>query len=174
MDQILRKTTMNLGVVKKISPHLNKKSLDMLYHSMIVSHIRYCITTWCNGNKTTLLKIQRIANKFIRMIHGIHYKGNVKNAMCTNGLMTVDQIQQLETACFMFKYSKNLLPNSFANFFSNNLVDPNNKIKTRSNSAYFPSFRRLTVTQQCLKYRGPVVWNKIPLKIKELKTYKKF
>ena len=108
------------------------------------------------------------------MIHGIHYKGSVKNAMCTNGLMTVEQIQQLETACFMFKYSKNLLPNCFSNFFTNNLVDPNDKIKTRSNSAYFPSFCRLTVTQQCLKYRGPVVWNKIPLKIKELKAYKKF
>ena len=37
MDQVIRQTTMNLGVVKKISPHLNKKSLDMLYHSMIVS-----------------------------------------------------------------------------------------------------------------------------------------
>ena len=72
------------------------------------------------------------------MIHRIHFKGSVKNAMCINGLMTVQQIQQLETACIMFKYSKNLLPNSFANFFSNNLVDPNNKIKTRSNSAYFP------------------------------------
>ena len=174
MDQVLRKTTMNLGVVKKISPHLNKKSLDMLYHSMIVSHIRYCITTWCNGNKTTLLKIQQIANKFIRMIYGIHYKDSEKNAMCINGLMTVEQIEQLETACCMFKYSKNLLPNSFANFFSNNLVDLNNKIKTRSNSAYSLSFCRLTVTQQCLKYRGPVVWNKIPLKIKELKIYKKF
>ena len=80
----------------------------------------------------------------------------------------VEQIQ-LEKACFMFKYSKNLLPNSFANLFSNNLVDPNNKIN-RSNSAYFPSFYRLTVTQQCLKYKGTVFWNKIPLKIKELKT----
>ena len=64
--------------------------------------------------------------------------------------MTVKQIQQLETVCFMFKYSKNLLPNSFAHFFSNNLVDPNNKIKTRSNSVYFPSFCRLTVTRQYL------------------------
>ena len=67
--------------------------------------------------KTTLLKIQRITNMFIRMIHGIHYKGSVENAMCINGLITVEQIQQLETTCFMFKYSKNLLPNSFANFF---------------------------------------------------------
>ena len=82
------------------------------------------------------------------MIHGIHYKGSVKNAMCINGLMAVEQIQ-LETAYFMFKYSKNLLSNSFSNFFSNNLVDLNNKIKTRSNSAYFPSICRLTVTQCC-------------------------
>ena len=65
--------------------------------------------------------------------------------------MTVEQIQQLDTAYFMFKYLKNLLPSSFFHFFSNNLLNPNNKIKTKSNTAYFPSFCRLTVTQQCLK-----------------------
>ena len=42
------------------------------------------------------------------MIHGIHFKGSVKNTMLINGLMAVEQIQQLETACFMFKYSKKL------------------------------------------------------------------
>ena len=62
------------------------------------------------------------------MIPGIYFTGSVKNTMCINGLMTVEQIQQLKTVCFMFKYSKNLLPNSFADFFSNNLVDLNNKI----------------------------------------------
>ena len=40
------------------------------------------------------------------MIYGIYFKGNVKNTMCINGLMTVKQIQ-LEMA-FMFKYSKKL------------------------------------------------------------------
>ena len=29
--------------------------VNMLYHSMITSHIRNCITTWCNSNKTILL-----------------------------------------------------------------------------------------------------------------------
>ena len=75
------------------------------------------------------------------MIHGIHCKGSVKNTMCINGLMT-EQIQ-LETAYYMLY----LLPNSFAHFFSNNLIDLNNKKKTRNNSTYFPSFCRLTVTQ---------------------------
>ena len=51
------------------------------------------------------------------MIHGIHFKGSVKNTTCINGLMTIEQVQQLKTAYFMFKYSKNLLPNSFAHFF---------------------------------------------------------
>ena len=71
------------------------------------------------------------------MIHRMHYKGSVKNAMCINGLMTIEQIQQLETTCFMFKYSKNLLPNSFANFFSNNLFDPNNKIQDKKQLCLF-------------------------------------
>ena len=51
------------------------------------------------------------------MIHGIHFKGSVKNTMCNNDLMTVEQLQELETACFMFKYSKpsflTALPTSF-------------------------------------------------------------
>ena len=66
------------------------------------------------------------------MIHGIHFKGSVKNAMCINDLMTVEQIQQLETACFMFKDSKKFLPNSLSHSFSNNLIDPNNKKRQES------------------------------------------
>ena len=69
------------------------------------------------------------------MIHGIHFKARVKNTMCINGLMTVEQIQQLETACSMFKYSKNLLPNSFfAHFFLNNFIDSNIKKRQEATS----------------------------------------
>ena len=44
-----------------------KNSACILYNSLIISHIRYCITTWPIDNKTTVSKIQRIANKFIRL-----------------------------------------------------------------------------------------------------------
>ena len=63
------------------------------------------------------IKIQRIANKFIKMIHEIHFKGNVKNTMCINGLITVEQIQQLETVYFMLNIQKTCFPIALSTSF---------------------------------------------------------
>ena len=49
MSKILSKIQRNLGIVRKISYFLNRKSLLQLFHSMIMSHIRYGITLWHHG-----------------------------------------------------------------------------------------------------------------------------
>ena len=161
-----------LFAIKKISKFLNKETLLLLYDTMIVSHIRYCISTWYNGNKTAALKIQRIANKFIRMIFKLHPRNSVTNTMRQNNIMTIDQLNKLEIASFMFKYTKNTLPSSFRGLFHNNINNLNQK--TRSQSKFFPSYCRLSTTQQSLKYKGPLIWSKIPFNIKQLNSYKKF
>ena len=66
MDFVPRKICVCYGTIKKISKPFAKKTLLVLYSSLIISHIRYCITTWHIGNKTTASKIQLIANKFLR------------------------------------------------------------------------------------------------------------
>ena len=88
----------------------------MLYFTMIQSHVTYCISTWCNGNKSTLLKIQRTANKFIRLIYDLDYRASVKDIMQRNNLLCIEQLMHLETACFMFKYVNDLLSQAFCIF----------------------------------------------------------
>ena len=70
MDAILKRLCMSLGVVRKISSYLNSSVLTMLYLSMFTCHISYCVTTWYFGNKTVILNLQRLANKFIRLTNG--------------------------------------------------------------------------------------------------------
>jgi len=137
----LQKLRISYDVVKKASPFLSTHGLHMLYYSMIQSHFSYYISSWCHGNKTTLIKLQRIANKFIRMIFNLDYKANVNKVMQINGLLTIEQLSQLETACFMFKYQKKTLPTIFNNFLDNNLTRlSSNKsgLQTRNrNSTYY-------------------------------------
>jgi len=38
----------------------------------------------------------------------------------------------------------------------------------------FPSYCRINVTKQSMKYKGPFVWNKIPFNTKQTKNYNKF
>ena len=65
MDFILKKFCITCGTIKKILKYFDKNILLLLYNSLIISHIRYGIGTWYNGNKTTVQKIQQIVNKFI-------------------------------------------------------------------------------------------------------------
>ena len=145
-----------------------------MYNSLIINHIRYCITTWQIGNKTTASKIQRIANKFIRLTFGLHHRANVTDILRNNNIMTIDQITELEITCFLYKYIKGMLPPCFDNFFQNNLVSDNFTKYTRSQSKFYPSFCRLNITKQSLRYRGPLPWNKVPSSIKQIKSLVNF
>ena len=37
-----------------------KKTLPTLCQSLIISHIRYCTSTWCFGNEAIIDKLQRL------------------------------------------------------------------------------------------------------------------
>ena len=178
MEYLLRKLRISYGVIRKASSFLNTRALLMLYYSLIQSHLTYCICTWCNGNKTTTLELQRVANKFIRMIYNLDNRTSVKAVMQQNGILSIDQLLKLETACFMFKYIKDLLPLAFSNLLRENLIQQNTSLlsprRTRSNSKFFPTYCRTNVTKQSLKFKGPAVWGTIPSQIKDLQSYHKF
>ena len=57
----------------------------------------------------------------------------------------------------MHKYIKGLLPPCFDHFFQNNLVSDNFTKCTRSQSKFYPSFCRLNITKQSLRYRGNAI-----------------
>ena len=91
MDFVLRKICASYGTIRKILKHFDKKTLLVLYNSLIISHIRYCITTWHIGNKTTASKIQRIANKFIRLAFELRHRANITGILLNNNIMTIDK-----------------------------------------------------------------------------------
>ena len=66
MNEILIKIRRNLCVGHKIAYFLNRNSLFQLFHSLIMSHIRYGIIVWHQGNVSIRKKIQACANKFLR------------------------------------------------------------------------------------------------------------
>ena len=107
-----------LGAVMRIRSFLNKKAMLTLNHSLIMSHVRYCIVNWCFGNETIVGQLQRFCTKFIRIIFGLNSRSSVKDVMIENGLLTIKQIRDLEIRIFMYKYSNQCLPAALRNLFS--------------------------------------------------------
>ena len=163
---IYKKLRQIFCIIVKIKPNLNEKTLLMLYHSLFMTHIRYCISSWCFGNETLIDKLQRLCNKFIRIIFNLSHRENVSHTMSEHNLITIKHMYKAEIGILMFKYHKNLLPRSFNKIF----IQKSFHMKTRSSSNVVTSFCRSTVIQQSLKFIGPKVWNNIPLMIRDSKT----
>ena len=95
-----------LGAVMRIRSHLSSKAMLSLYHSLLLSQVRYCIRNWCFGKETRIHQLQRICNKFIRLVFGLKRRESVKKVMKQNGLLTIKQIYQVEIAIIMYKTVK--------------------------------------------------------------------
>ena len=65
-------------------------------------------------------RLQRAANKFVRLIFKLDLRESVKDSMQQLGILTINQLAELETANFMYKYLHNKLPIVF-----NGLLDKN-------------------------------------------------
>ena len=85
-----------------------------LYHSLLISHFRYCITSWCFGNESQIQELQRICNKFIRLVFNLKRRESVRTVMKENGLLTIKQMYQVELAIFMFGTVKKKSSNCIA------------------------------------------------------------
>ena len=77
------------------------------------------------------------ANTFVRLIFKLDLRESVKDSMQVLGILTINQLAELETANFMYKYLNNKLPIVF-----NGLLDKNTTSEkthgTRSQSKLFP------------------------------------
>ena len=62
MKHLLNKQRCSLGAVSEVKPLLNRDTLLQLYHSLVSSHLLYCVQNWCYGNKTLRQKLQRVSN----------------------------------------------------------------------------------------------------------------
>ena len=103
-----------------MKPNPNEKTLLMLYRSLFMSHIRYCISSWYFRNEILIDKLQRLCNKFKRIIFTLSLMENVSRTMSEHNLITTKHTFKAEIGILMFKYHKNLLPRSFDKYSSKN------------------------------------------------------
>ena len=65
MLEMLATIQRNLGIVRKIAHFLDRHSLMQLYHSLIMSHIRYGIIVWHHNHISIRKKYKRVQTNFL-------------------------------------------------------------------------------------------------------------
>ena len=81
MEMIKQKIRAAFCAVMRVRSYLSSKATLSLYHSLLISHVRYCITNWCFGNESKIQQLQRICNKFMRLVFNLKRRESVRTIM---------------------------------------------------------------------------------------------
>ena len=164
-------------IIRKIRHKINQKTSLMLYDTLILPHLMYCSLNWGNTYKTYTLNIIRLQKRALRLC-------TVRTNLNTVELFAVTQrlpfvhLHNFQVALTVFKYLHNelALPKCISSLFKK--IPDIHLHHTRSvdGMSLHTHFGRLNVRKNSLKICAPLVWNKIPPRIRQilnLSTFKK-
>ena len=91
---------------------------------------------------------------------------NLRQAMISNQILSVDHILFQEIAMTMYMIHNGSFPCCFNEFF----IETSHPMSTRSNRSFNLENPRIQLTKQSLNYKGNLVWNKIPNNVKYIRN----
>ena len=160
----------NLQNFKQIRSSMTITSAKMFLHSMIFSHIDYCITTWSLAGNTILKPIEMLFKQSIKILDQKPLSYHQCNILGKYNMLNFGNFIHFKNCCLIYKVFHGLAPPSLSTF-----------IKPRSDRGYCTraSFRgdleiplrKTTFGQTVLSIRGGHFWNSIPTNIRECPTY---
>ena len=149
----------NVGIISKLKYFFPRKTLLILYFSLILPYLNYGIMAWGNASKYLLDKISVLQNKVIKIIYNVPIRAHSSHFYYESKILKFADLFLFQTGQFMYKLSKNELPHAFTNLFTqNNLI---HSYPTRQSNQYHLPRTRTLLAQKTVFFYGPKFWNSL-------------
>jgi len=173
ISSVESKVAKNVGLLAKLKYVLPRPLLLMLYNSLILPYLSYCSIIWANENNINKLKkITILQNKSVRIICKMNYRAHAAPGFKELELLTIADISKLQLSEFMYKYSRNLLPETFRDYFTLNTEIHHYKTRQTNNYHFFSI--TTCIKKYSTKFSGPKLWNSLPTELKSIKSLPAF
>ena len=131
-------------------------------YSMISSHIRYGITSWCHSNTIMRKSLEKTSEQFLKMVFANNNTEYIRQKMIDHRLLSIDQLLFYEIAIDMYKIHNKMLPHCFSELFTNS----SHGMARGSRNHSTGERPRIQLTKQAINFKGPFIWRKIPNSVK--------
>ena len=71
--EVVQKVSGTIACIRRIRNYISRKNLITLYYSLILPHLNYCNSVWGNTSKQTLTKLQKLQNRYARLVLRAEY-----------------------------------------------------------------------------------------------------
>ena len=166
VNKIKMKISRVLGVLYKTRHKLNTTAMKSIYYALIQSHINYCILNWGSANKTILMPLQILQNKFVRILTNNNSRTHAPPLFKENKILHIFDVYKVNVLKFVWcclNRPANFPKDIFKEFFKRN-SQIHRYNTTRRNELHPCNFKN-DYGKKSLKNQGRVVWNETPHKI---------
>ena len=159
---IITKTiTKTLGVMNRLIHYLPQRMLQILYNSLILSHLNRNITAWGFASH----KLCRLQKRALRLITDSIYNAHTQPLFKALGTLTLDDIFKMQCLKCYYKCIQGKLPPFFDTFFIEKTT-PHNYLTRRRNDFHFQTTVSSTA-QNCIMYYIPKLLSTLPTRVTE-------
>src|SRR5678815_2724086 len=118
INYISQKIAKNIGIISRIAYLLPLTIRLNLYYSLILPYLSYCNLIWASNYESRIHKLIILQKKAIRLIQGARKHAHTDPIFRDLTLLSLKQIRSLQIGEFIYRYEHNLLPSSFAGYFT--------------------------------------------------------
>ena len=150
----------NIGILYKLRNLISPKSLVILYNSLILPHMNYCNIVWGNSSKTQINTLLLLQKKALRICTLSNYLAHTTPIFKQLTTLKINDLHTYQSAIFMYKYTNNMLPISFRNFFNYN--SSVHSYPTRHSADIHLNNPKTLIAHKSIRHHGPDIWNSLP------------
>ena len=117
---ISSKVSKSIGILLRVRKYVPNDMLLTLYHTLIEPYFSYCNIIWGTHCSKHLDQLYHKQKKVIRIIANTKWNAHTAHLFRDFQLLSIFNLNKLQTCCFMYKISNCLLQTVFQNLFTLN------------------------------------------------------
>ena len=156
ITNISNKITKTMGIMNRIKKSIPQQILNLMYNSLILPHIYFCITAWgfkCN-------RIFTLQKKALRIITKSKFNSHTEPLFRELSILKVEHIFQMQCLNLYYNVINERTPDFFSKMFK--LKSRMHSHETRQKNYIHIAGTRTTSAKQCIRQYIPTVLTSIP------------
>uniref|UniRef100_A0A8C6M161 Reverse transcriptase domain-containing protein n=1 Tax=Nothobranchius furzeri TaxID=105023 RepID=A0A8C6M161_NOTFU len=156
------KLARGIAILGKAKYIFNQKALYILYNTMLLPYLSYCVEVWGNTYKSNLQTITTMQKRAIRLITNAGYLDHTNELFIKTRTMKFQDLVKYKTAQIMYKVRNKLMPDKIQKLFTEREGGYNLRGTLNLKIHKF----RTTLKQMCITIIGVKLWNNLEEEIK--------
>ena len=149
------KIAKSIAVINKAKHILNTRSLHILYCTMILPYLTYCVEAWGNTYKTAIHPLSILQKRALRVINNTGYRDHTNILFYNSHILKFPDLIKFKTAQVMYRAKNKLLPTNIQNRFPDKEIH----YDLRNPSDFEQPLARLTLKSMSVASCGMSLWS---------------